>query len=167
MENKIALCFLIRVILVNLQAGKTNTVRDIYYRNMKIFKKDSHLAELISDICATLSVSRIDLNILSTPKGAFYGDLAYVDQVTGVSVVGNSVRGGQMIPEWAHRLQVTACSAKFILVIEKYATFFQLLSDNVPETLQCIMVSDKHTHTKLLNTLSCTNVSLDHWLRLS
>lgn len=138
-ENKVALCFLIRLVLLNLHEGKTSTVRDIYYRNMRLFKSDTNLIQLIRDICVTVGVSRIDLNILSSPKGVFYGDLTFVDG--DKVIVGNSQRNGFMVPERANRMQVTACGAKFILIIEKYATFFQLLSDRVPENLQCILVS--------------------------
>lgn len=138
-EKKVALCFLIRLILLNFHEGKSSTVCDIYYRNMRLFKSDSNLMELICNICVTLGVSRIELNILSTPKSVFYGDLSFEEGER--VVVGNSQKNGFMVSERSNRLKVTSCGAKFILIIEKYATFFQLLSDRVPENLQCILAS--------------------------
>lgn len=162
-EKKVALCFLIRLILLNLHEGKSSTVRDIYYRNMRLFKSDTKLTELIRDICITVGVSRIELNILSSPKGVYYGDLSFVEGEK--VVVGNSQRSGFMVPERAHRLSVTSCGAKFILIVEKYATFFQLLSDRVPENLQCILVSRffDSLHFIYCNWLF---ILLDHRMRL-
>lgn len=142
-DVKVAICYLIDIIIENIEKRAVSTVRDIYYKNMRLFQNDSRLADFIQDICVTISdkhsrVCRFDLNIVSVPKGVVHGNLVFsIDDRT----VDCRETCGNLIPDKADQIEVISSSAKFILVVEKYATFFQLLNEKILKRCDVIMVS--------------------------
>lgn len=142
-DGKVAICYLIDIIIENIEKRAVSTVRDIYYKNMRLFQSDTRLATFIQDICVTISdehsrICRSDLNIVSVPKGVVHGNLVFsIDDRT----VDCSANCGNLIPDKADQIEVISSSAKFILVVEKYATFYQLLNEKILNRCDVIMVS--------------------------
>ncbi|XP_062871399.1 meiotic recombination protein SPO11 isoform X3 [Trichomycterus rosablanca] len=124
-----------------LQNDSYATKRDMYYNDPQLFGSQKILDTVVDDLSCMLKVSRRSLHVLATTKGLIIGDLCYLEEdgtrvdcsFTAVPVCSN-VRG---------IISVTS-SAKFVLVIEKDATFQRLLDDDFcTRFYPCIMITGK------------------------
>ncbi|CAK7320035.1 Meiotic recombination protein SPO11 [Vulpes lagopus] len=110
-----------------VQSNTYATKRDIYYTDSQLFGNQTVVDNIINDISCMLKVPRMSLHILSTSKGLIAGNLRYIE-------------------EDGTRVHCTcgATDAKFLLIVEKDATFQRLLDDNFCNRMSpCIMVTGK------------------------
>ncbi|GAA5962355.1 hypothetical protein JCM3765_002953 [Sporobolomyces pararoseus] len=118
-------CFLrvVELALDGLVANVVSTKRDLYYRDVSLFRKQQTVDSLVEDLAATLGVRRSDLNIVATSKGIFSGHLALLMK-DGTKKTG-SVEGTLIPPAFLiDRLEVDELS--WVLVVEKDAVFQSL-----------------------------------------
>ncbi|KAJ6216012.1 hypothetical protein RDWZM_010512 [Blomia tropicalis] len=87
-----------------------------------------YLRWLIRNICITLGVYESDLNIIEKPKGGMMGDLLYFydDSVYNL----NDYNSIQPIPEKVSLVEFVETKADFILVVESYVVFRELVFNN-------------------------------------
>ncbi|KAM5305143.1 meiotic recombination protein SPO11 isoform 3-T3 [Glossophaga mutica] len=121
-----------------VQSDAYATKRDIYYTDSQLFGNQTTVDNIINDISCMLKVPRRCLHILSTSKGLIAGNLRYMEEdgtkvhcscATAVAVPSN-IQG-----IW---------NAKFLLIVEKDATFQRLLDDNFCTKMSpCIMITGK------------------------
>ncbi|ELR62058.1 Meiotic recombination protein SPO11 [Bos mutus] len=128
-----------------VQSNTYATKRDIYYTDSQLFGNQTVVDNIINDISCMLKVPRRSLHILSTSKGLIAGDLKYLEE-DGTKV--NCTRATVSIimcscastPYQTHLYLIT--DAKFLLIVEKDATFQRLLDDNFCNKMSpCIMVT--------------------------
>ncbi|XP_078092173.1 meiotic recombination protein SPO11 [Mustelus asterias] len=126
-----------------VQSNTYATKRDLYYNETQLFGSQIILDGIINDICCMLKVPRRCLNILSTSKGCIVGDLCYTEEDGNrVNCACNST--AVLVPSNVDGIKNLNSAAKFVLVVEKDATFQRLLDDDFCTKLfPCIIVTGK------------------------
>lgn len=77
---------------------------------------------------------------MAAPKGLIYGNLM-LHSCTEAIIDCKTIRTGTFVPNEADDIEVHSSDAKFILVVEKHATFNKLICNNICETFKVILVS--------------------------
>ncbi|XP_039267430.2 meiotic recombination protein SPO11-like [Styela clava] len=154
---KFGLCLkVLSMIYKLLQSNQTATKRDLFYNDPKLFKSQTTLDHLVDDIGCMLGVPRHMLHVVATSKGCIAGDLKLICE-DGEIIDCSESASGVSVPVQIHSVtSVLSKTAKFILVIEKDATFQRLLSENLPTILSCIIITGKgvpDVNTRLLTRI--------------
>ncbi|KAF5348657.1 hypothetical protein D9758_006787 [Tetrapyrgos nigripes] len=97
--------------------------RDIYYKDVQLFKTQKVVDTLVDDIAATLQVDRSNLNVRATSKGTFCGSGLTIHLLTGEMIRGNDAEAtlipvGEDIESFDFDNEV-----KWVLIVEKDAVF--------------------------------------------
>ncbi|KAL2763523.1 meiotic recombination protein SPO11 isoform a [Daubentonia madagascariensis] len=126
-----------------VQSNTYATKRDIYYTDIQLFGNQTIVDNIISDISCMLKVPRRSLHILSTSKGLIAGNLRYIEEDgTKVNCTGGAT--AVAVPSNIQGIRNLITDAKFVLIVEKDATFQRLLDDNFCNKMSpCIMVTGK------------------------
>ncbi|NXL06525.1 SPO11 protein, partial [Mesembrinibis cayennensis] len=121
-----------------VQSNTYATKRDIYYSDTLLFGSQSVVDDIINDISCMLKIPRRSLHILSTTKGFVAGNLSYTEE-DGTKV--NCTCGATVSSLNSKDL---ISHAKFMLIVEKDATFQRLLDDDFCNKLSpCIMITGR------------------------
>uniref|UniRef100_A0A8C0GZM8 DNA topoisomerase (ATP-hydrolyzing) n=1 Tax=Chelonoidis abingdonii TaxID=106734 RepID=A0A8C0GZM8_CHEAB len=125
----------------------TNTMfyldRDIYYSDTLLFGSQSVVDNIVNDISCMLKIPRRSLHILSTTKGCIAGNLSYTEE-DGMKVNCTCSATAVVVPSNVQGIRNVITDAKFILIVEKDATFQRLLDDDFCNKLSpCIMITGK------------------------
>jgi meiotic recombination protein SPO11 len=128
--------YVMDIILKLLENGKRCTLRALYYKAAHMFKTQRECDTIIDDIACFLSCRRENLNIVAADKGEVIGNLSYI--VEGDKV--ECFKKSQVIPH-SKGLEGFQSKAKFILVIEKQATYFQLCEYHFFDCFPCILIT--------------------------
>ncbi|KAB0407440.1 hypothetical protein E2I00_012454, partial [Balaenoptera physalus] len=131
-----------------VQSNTYATKRDIYYTDSQLFGNQTVVDNIINDISCMLKVPRRSLHILSTSKGLIAGNLRYIEE-DGTKV--NCACATLVVKLKYSCLKFISLNftdlitdAKFLLIVEKDATFQRLLDDNFCTKMSpCIMVTGK------------------------
>ncbi|KAH9809007.1 Spo11/DNA topoisomerase VI subunit A [Melampsora americana] len=108
----------------------TVTKRDIYYRDVNLFKTQIQVDRLVDDLSATLEISRADLHTFASSKGLLSGNIQLKtsdDQIISASKLPALIPPTEVISEI-----MLEESVQFVLVVEKEAVFTSLLSVDFP-----------------------------------
>ncbi|XP_034288963.1 meiotic recombination protein SPO11 isoform X1 [Pantherophis guttatus] len=126
---KFALCFkILSIIYKMVQTNTYATKRDIFYTDTVLFGNQRVVDNIINDISCMLKIPRRTLHILSTSKGCIAGNLSYIEE--DGTKVNCSCSTTTPVPSNVEGIRNLITDAKFILIIEKDATFQRLLDDN-------------------------------------
>ncbi|XP_002724077.2 meiotic recombination protein SPO11 isoform X2 [Oryctolagus cuniculus] len=152
--HKFALILKILSMIYKLvQSNTYATKRDIYYMDSQLFGSQTVVDSIIDDISCMLKVPRRSLHISSTSKGLIAGNLSYVEE-DGTRVSCTCGATVVAVPSNIQGIRNLITDAKFLLIVEKDATFQRLLDDNFCSRMSpCIMVTGKGTpdlNTRLL-----------------
>ncbi|KAI1078690.1 DNA topoisomerase IV, alpha subunit [Whalleya microplaca] len=116
-----------------LVSGNIITKRNVYYQNPGLFGSQQYVDNLVDDIAFTFGVGRDALNIVAACKGLIAGNIQ-IDLKDGSVVDCSSDDNGTLIPPVDYIRRIDICAVKWILVIEKEATFRGLASSRYFET---------------------------------
>lgn len=118
--------------------------RDIYYRDPALFGRQSHVDRYVDSIAYTFGVTRSALHVTAAAKGLIVGAVSFCRR-DGSAVDASSDREGLLMPNLKDILSVNISSVKWILVIEKEATFRSIAASSFRTTLSTegIMVTAK------------------------
>ncbi|XP_061590830.1 meiotic recombination protein SPO11 [Cololabis saira] len=134
---------ILSVIYRLVQSNSYSTKRDLYYNDTQLFSSQQTVDRIVDDISCMLKVPRRSLHVLATSKGLISGDLCYLEEDgTKIDCHSSSIA----IPVSPNITAITniVSSAKFILIVEKDATFQKLLDDDFCTKLSpCIMITGK------------------------
>ncbi|XP_027709095.1 meiotic recombination protein SPO11 isoform X1 [Vombatus ursinus] len=126
-----------------VQSNTYATKRDIYYTDIQLFGNQSVVDNIINDISCMLKVPRRNLHILSTSKGLIAGNLSFIEE-DGTKVNCTCGSTAVAVPSNIQGIRNLATDAKFLLIVEKDATFQRLLDDNFCNKLSpCIIITGK------------------------
>ncbi|XP_060237284.1 meiotic recombination protein SPO11 isoform X1 [Meriones unguiculatus] len=126
-----------------IQSNTYATKRDIYYTDSQLFGNQATVDNIIDDISCMLKVPRRSLHVLSTSKGLMAGNLRYTEE-DGTPVQCTCTTTATAVPSNIEGMQNLITDAKFLLIVEKDATFQRLLDDNFCSRMSpCIMVTGK------------------------
>ncbi|XP_006141943.2 meiotic recombination protein SPO11, partial [Tupaia chinensis] len=142
--HKFALVLKILSMIYKLvQSNTYATKRDIYYTDSQLFGNQTVVDSIINDISCMLKVPRRSLHILSTSKGLIAGNLGYIEE-DGTKVNCTCGATAVAVPSNIQGIRNLITDAKFLLIVEKDATFQRLLDDNFCNKMSpCIMVTGK------------------------
>uniref|UniRef100_A0A671L758 DNA topoisomerase (ATP-hydrolyzing) n=1 Tax=Sinocyclocheilus anshuiensis TaxID=1608454 RepID=A0A671L758_9TELE len=119
------------------------SVRDIYYNDPQLFGSQKTLDSILDDISCMLKVPRRSLHVFATSKGLISGDLCYLEE-DGTKVDCSSSSTAVPVSSNVNGIRNIVSAAKFILIVEKDATFQRLLSDDFCTRLSpCIIITGK------------------------
>nr|KAF6423915.1 SPO11 initiator of meiotic double stranded breaks [Rousettus aegyptiacus] len=128
------------VIYKLVQSNTYATKRDIYYTDSQLFGNQAVVDNIVDNISCMLKVPRRCLHILSTSKGLIAGNLKYIEE--DGTKVNCSCTTAVAVPSNIQGIWNLITDAKFLLIVEKDATFQRLLDDNFcSKTSPCIMVT--------------------------
>ncbi|XP_038187476.1 meiotic recombination protein SPO11 isoform X1 [Arvicola amphibius] len=126
-----------------VQSNTYATKRDIYYTDSQLFGNQAAVDNIIDDISCMLKVPRRSLHVLSTSKGLIAGNLRYMEE-DGTRVQCTCSATATAVPSNIQGIRNLITDAKFLLIVEKDATFQRLLDDNFCSRMSpCIMVTGK------------------------
>ncbi|KAI5859521.1 DNA topoisomerase IV, alpha subunit [Durotheca rogersii] len=117
-----------------LTSGRIVTKRNIYYQNPDLFGSQRYVDNLIDDIAFTFGVGRDALNVVAASKGLIAGRISLV--LTDGSTLDGSCDGGNgiLIPHIGTIREITMSQAKWIIIVEKEATFRELAASQYFDT---------------------------------
>ncbi|KAJ7772623.1 DNA topoisomerase IV alpha subunit [Mycena maculata] len=123
------------------------TKRDIYYKDVPLFKKQKVVDNLVDDLAATFELERADLNVRATSKGLVCGSGLVIHLVSGEKVHANDTEGA-LIPVGEDIEGYTVGEdVEWMLLIEKDAVFQTLcrlrLADHPALTGRGVLVTGK------------------------
>ncbi|KFP87169.1 Meiotic recombination protein SPO11, partial [Apaloderma vittatum] len=130
-----------------VQSNTYATKRDIYYSDTQLFGSQSVVDNIINDISCMLRIPRRSLHILSTTKGFVAGNLSYTEEDgTKVNCTSSAtvciIKQEFIASVFAGKDLIS--HAKFMLIVEKDATFQRLLDDDFCNKLSpCIMITGR------------------------
>uniref|UniRef100_A0A3Q3KEP9 DNA topoisomerase (ATP-hydrolyzing) n=1 Tax=Monopterus albus TaxID=43700 RepID=A0A3Q3KEP9_MONAL len=134
---------ILSVIYRLVQSNSYATKRDIYYSNTQLFGSQSAVDSIVDDISCMLKVPRRSLHVLATSKGLISGDLCYMEE-DGTRIDCYSSSTAAAVSSNIAGIRNIVSSAKFVLIVEKDATFQRLLDDDFCTKLSpCIMITGK------------------------
>ncbi|NXE51612.1 SPO11 protein, partial [Dromaius novaehollandiae] len=126
-----------------VQSNTYATKRDIYYTDTLLFGSQSVVDNIIDDISCMLKIPRRSLHILSTTKGSVAGNLSYTEE-DGTKVNCTCSATAVTVPSNVEGIKNLISHAKFMLIVEKDATFQRLLDDDFCNKLTpCIMITGR------------------------
>ncbi|TFK05031.1 Meiotic recombination protein SPO11 [Platysternon megacephalum] len=136
---------ILSVIYKMVQNNTYATKRDIYYSDTLLFGSQSVVDNIVNDISCMLKIPRRSLHILSTTKGCIAGNLSYTEEDgTKVNCTCSATVCITNINIFILNIKDVITDAKFILIVEKDATFQRLLDDDFCNKLSpCIMITGK------------------------
>ncbi|XP_042072153.1 meiotic recombination protein SPO11 isoform X1 [Haplochromis burtoni] len=133
-----------RLVQSNSYATKSVCLhRDIYYNNTKLFGSQKAVDSIVDDISCMLKVPRRSLHVLATSKGLISGDLCYMEE-DGTRIDCHSSSTAVSVSSNISGIKNIVSSAKFVMIIEKDATFQRLLDDDFCTKISpCIIITGK------------------------
>ncbi|XP_018416176.1 PREDICTED: meiotic recombination protein SPO11 [Nanorana parkeri] len=134
---------ILSVIYKLVQTDTYATKRDVFYDNVQLYGSQKTVDSIIIDISCMLKIPRRSLHILSTSKGCVAGDLVFTEE-DGTRVICNTNSSGVLIPSNVDGVLNMRTQARFVLIIEKDATFQRLLDDDFcGKCGPCILITGK------------------------
>ncbi|GFR88742.1 meiotic recombination protein SPO11 [Elysia marginata] len=126
-----------------IQENRFCTKRDIFYQYPDLYKYQSSIDRIVNDVACMLKVPRWDLHILATSKGLVGGDIQFTNEEGSYFDCSCSTAGIQ-IPAHSKDMQNISTSAKFVLVVEKDATFQKLMGEQFCQKMKpAILITGK------------------------
>ncbi|KXS98678.1 hypothetical protein AC578_1264 [Pseudocercospora eumusae] len=108
--------------------------RDMYYRDPALFGCQRHVDRYVDDIASTFGVPRSSLNVTAAAKGLFAGAFELCRR-DGSIIDASADQEGILIPSLKDVLSISMSKAKWILVIEKEATFRSIAGSKLWTTI--------------------------------
>ncbi|KAF2852027.1 DNA topoisomerase IV, alpha subunit [Plenodomus tracheiphilus IPT5] len=125
--NFTVLLRIMEIIHSGLIGNTVMTKRDIYYHHPDLFVKQAVVDRYVDDLACTFGISRLQLNVTAAAKGLVAGNFTLV-RASGNEVHAINEAEGMLIPTIGEEDMLSLNLVRWILVIEKEATFRALLS---------------------------------------
>ncbi|KAM9785855.1 meiotic recombination protein SPO11 [Neosynchiropus ocellatus] len=127
-----------------VQSDSYATKRDIYYNDTQLFGSQRTVDSMVDDASCLLMVPRRSLHVLATSKGLISGDLCYLEEDGTRIDCSSTAAVSEAVSSNIAGIKNIVSSAKFVLIVEKDATFQRLLDDDFCTKLHpCIMITGK------------------------
>ncbi|KAJ7747262.1 topoisomerase acting in meiosis [Mycena metata] len=99
------------------------TKRDMYYRDVPLFKKQNVVDNLVDDLAATFELERADLNVRATSKGLVCGSGLVIHLNSGEILHVNDTEGALIPVGEDIQAFIVAEDVEWVLIVEKDAVF--------------------------------------------
>ncbi|KAK8752708.1 hypothetical protein OTU49_007044, partial [Cherax quadricarinatus] len=114
----------------HVASGTYATRRDVYYQCVWLYGTQAGLDRSAEDLVRMLGVPRSGLHLTITGKGLVAGALTYTT-CDGTIVNVSQAQNGMLVPESVEGMTGVVSDARYILVVEKDATFQRLVEAQV------------------------------------
>ena len=118
------------------------TKRDVFYRDVNLFRSQDVSDNLIEDLSVMLGVTRASLNVVASTKGIVVGRMSFKESGDFIDCTKMGV-GGKAITPMIDQITDLDSDAEFVLVVEKEAAFMRLAEDRFYDYVPCIVVTGK------------------------
>ncbi|KAK5119873.1 hypothetical protein LTR85_007199 [Meristemomyces frigidus] len=112
-----------------LRTGVTLSKRDIYYRDPALFGSQAHVDRYVDDIAFTFGVPRSALNVAAVAKGLVAGAITFCRR-DGSVVNAAADKDGILVPSLKEVLSIDMTAVRWIIVVEKEASFRSIASSS-------------------------------------
>ncbi|XP_012946886.1 meiotic recombination protein SPO11 [Aplysia californica] len=134
---------IMKIIYCLIQENRYCTKRDIYYQHPELYGSQAGMDRVIDDIACMLWVPRWELHIVATCKGLVAGNLQFKDEQGALTDCRQTISGIQ-IAAHSKDMQNIQTQARFVLIVEKDATFQNLMTSKFCEKMkQSILITGK------------------------
>ncbi|KAK7073648.1 endodeoxyribonuclease [Halocaridina rubra] len=106
------------------------TRRDVYYESVWLYRSQTAVDKSAEDLARMMVVPRHGLHLTITGKGLVAGCLCYITHDDTIVDV-QQAQAGVMVPDCVEGLKEVISDARYILVIEKDATFQKLVEAHI------------------------------------
>ncbi len=107
------------------------TKREIYYKNVELFKNQKKVDKIIQYLCLTYKIQRINLNIISESKGLIAGNISFYEGEIFYDLSKFKAENkSKQLTEFTNIISEIKIDAEFILIIEKETVFNSFLFSN-------------------------------------
>ncbi|GMS95689.1 hypothetical protein PENTCL1PPCAC_17864, partial [Pristionchus entomophagus] len=106
-----------------------STLRDLYYDHKHLYLGQESLNRSISNLCEVLNAQRCQLNVTACSKGLVFGRLCLTPSVGSEDETPLDCFKEPLLISESFISHTPSSSARFILVVEKDATFQKLIDD--------------------------------------
>lgn len=120
----------------------TATKRDLFYSDVKLFRKQDESDHALEDVTCMLGCTRCSLHVVASEKGLVVGRVKYREAGDEIDCTKMGI-GGKAIPSNVAKCVDFESDAKFILLVEKDAAFQRLSEDRFYNRFPCIIVTGK------------------------
>nr|CAD7429632.1 unnamed protein product [Timema monikensis] len=143
-RRKFALIFrLLSDIHKLLLTDTTSTRRELYYQDVKLARSQIAVDAAMRDICCLLDACPWELGVVPTSKGLVAGSLVIVT-ADNEHLDCSAHSEGLLIPQNVTNIVRMETTSKFILIVEKDATFQKLIAEDFLKLLgPCILITGK------------------------
>ncbi|XP_026820261.1 meiotic recombination protein SPO11 [Rhopalosiphum maidis] len=158
--NNTIIIYLLSKIYKNLMTKNSCTTRELYYGDTILFKHSNTVRKALIDICCLLGTKSWELGITLSSSGLVAGNLM-IYMSNGTSLDCSCTTEGLQIPQDILEIDNLESKAKYILIIEKNASFQKIINEGLLNTNKCtfIMITGKgfpDINTRLfVKQLSC------------
>ncbi|MFX1518768.1 MAG: hypothetical protein ACFFCD_02440 [Promethearchaeota archaeon] len=130
--------------LIDEQLSKKlhTTKRDLFYRDVNLFRSQDVSDNLIEDLAVMLGVTRASLNVVASTKGIVVGRISFNESGDFIDCTKMGV-GGKAITPMIDQITDLDSDAEFILVVEKEAAFMRLAEDRFYDYIPSIIITGK------------------------
>ncbi|KAJ8612379.1 hypothetical protein CTAYLR_007948 [Chrysophaeum taylorii] len=118
------------------------TKRDLFYTDVKLFKKQDESDAVLDDAACTIGCPRSCLNVVAADKGLVVGRLSFLEDGDPIDCTRMGVTG-KAIPSYIDKITDVRSDAEFILLVEKDAAYNRLAEDRFYNQFPCILLTGK------------------------
>ena len=118
------------------------TKRDLFYTDVKLFKKQEESDAVLDDAACTIGCPRSCLNVVAADKGLVVGRVSFHEDGDPIDCTRMGVTG-KAIPAYIDKITNIRSDAEFILLVEKDAAYNRLAEDRFYNTFPCILITGK------------------------
>jgi len=118
------------------------TKRDLFYTDVKLFKKQEESDSVLDDCSCMLGCPRSCLNVVAADKGLVVGRLQFSEDGDPIDCTRMGVTG-KAIPAYIDKITNIRSDAEFVLLVEKDAAYNRLAEDRFYNTFPCILITGK------------------------
>lgn len=122
--------------------GIHSTKRDVFYTDVKLFKKQTESDAMFDDVATMLGATRSSLNVIASEKGVVVGKLRFNEDGDAIDCTKMGT-GGKAIPPHLDKVTDIEGEAEFILLVEKDAAFMRLAEDRFYNRYPCVIMTAK------------------------
>ncbi|XP_015363355.1 PREDICTED: meiotic recombination protein SPO11 [Diuraphis noxia] len=158
--NYTIVIYLLSKIYKNLMTKTSCTTRELYYGDTILFKHSYIVRKALIDICCLLGAKSWELGITLTSSGLVAGNLKIYMSNGKILDCSDTIEGIQ-IPQDILEIDNFKSKAKYILIIEKNASFQKIINEGLLKKNKCtfVMITGKgfpDINTRLfVKQLSC------------
>lgn len=116
------MCEIYKMLARNL----TCTKRELYYRDVELFRNQESVNKAVDTLCAMLNVQECELNVMSSSKGLIAGDLiiSIDDEIIDCTT-------SRAVPSNPSAITSLESTADYVLIVEKDTVFQRLVNDDI------------------------------------